>query len=104
MTPQEKDQLDQLARKQQMIINTRLTALQSAQTLMGTPGYTGIPGARESTGQPMWIAHPGSVDHVTLLAIAGDIEKYILGGMEKELEEAIVNAGKLPSKILKPVI
>ncbi len=87
----------------QMKINTRLTALQAAQTLMGTPGYTGVPGAKELTGDPVWVHPPGAVDHITLLAMAGDIEKYIIDDLAQEAKEAIEAAKNKPphSKILQ---
>jgi hypothetical protein len=67
----------------QMRINTRLTALQAAQTLMGTPNYA------------------GAVDHVTLLAMAGDIEKYIIDDLVAEAKEAIDKAKSPPPNIIK---
>ncbi len=87
----------------QMKINTRLAALQAAQTLMGTHGYTGVPGASKEDGSPLWIQRPGAVDHITLLAMAGDIEKYIIGDLAQEAKEAIEAAKNKPphSKILQ---
>lgn len=70
------------AQRQQIIINTRLTALQAAQTLMGTPGYLGIPGSNSETKEPVWVEKPGAVNHIVLLAIAADIEAYIVAGLE----------------------
>jgi hypothetical protein len=61
----------------QMRINTRLTALQAAQTIMSTPGY---------------VDGGGKVDHITLLAMAGDIEKYIIDDLAVEAEKAITAA------------
>lgn len=86
-----KAELDQIARFQQMKINARLTALQAAQTLMGTPGY------KESGAA-------NNVDMVTLLATASEIEGYILGNIEKESLEALENAAaKLNGpKIVRP--
>lgn len=108
MTPQQKEQADQLARLQQMKINTRLTALQSAQTIMGTPGYLGVVGENEQ-GKPAWAFKPGSVDHLTLIAMATDIEKYILGEIEQETNDflnkpkpTIVPAKEMPSSNLRP--
>lgn len=84
-------ELDQLARLQQMKINARLTALQCAQTLMGTPGY------KEAS-----VAN--AVDMITLLATATEIENYILGNIEKESVEALETAAaKLNGpKIVRP--
>jgi hypothetical protein len=87
LTPDQKVELDNAARLQQMKINTRLTALQSALELMKIPGY----GFQEGVAR---------VDHITLLAMAGDIEAYILGGLEDEAKQAIENAKKPP----KPAI
>lgn len=97
---------------QQMQINTRLTALQTALELMKINGYTGIAGQKLSedpkyTGQlePVWVKPPGAVDHVTLLAMAGDIENYILGTLVEEAKKAIAEASKpVPVKphIMRP--
>ena len=101
MTPTQKEELDLLGKLHQMKINTRLTALQSALELMKTAGYTGIPGA-DKDGNPQWVRPPGTVDHITLLAMAGDIEAYILGNLEDEAKEAITEAKKPPPpKILQ---
>ena len=78
----DREKLDNAARAMQMIVNTRLTALQAAQTLMATRGYTEIEGGGSAS----------KVDHVTLLAIAQDVEKYILGQMEDELKAAMAAA------------
>lgn len=69
-----KQELDNTARLQQMKINSRLTALQAAQSLMQLQDYD------------------GKRDHITLLAIAGDIEQYILGTLEEETEAALKKA------------
>lgn len=90
-----KAELDQIARFQQMKINARLTALQSAQALMATPGYIGIPGMKKSEAgdmEPAWVKPPGAVDMITLIATATEIENYILGQIEKESLEALENA------------
>jgi hypothetical protein len=85
----DRENLDRQARYQQMIINTRLTALQAAQTLMGTTGFDDFDD--KATGGVREISHP------TLLAIAGDIEGYILGGIDPPPE------AKAASKILTAV-
>ena len=72
----DREKLDNAARAMQMVVNTRLTALQAAQTIFSTPTYQ------------------GAVDHVTLLAFALDIEMFILGQMEAELNAAMAEAGK----------
>jgi hypothetical protein len=81
LTPDQKVDLDNAARLQQMKINTRLTALQTSLELMRTQGYGG---------------EANRVDHITLLAMAGDIEAYVLGGLEEETKQAIENAKKPP--------
>ncbi len=68
------DQLE--AGLQQMQINTRLTSLQTALSLMATPQYS------------------GAVDHITLLAISEDVAKFILGNLETEALKAIEEARK----------
>jgi hypothetical protein len=94
---------------QQMQINTRLTALQTALELMKTSGYTGIAGQKLSddpkyTGQlePVWAKPPGAVDHITLLSMAGDIENYILGELVDEAKKAIEAAKRPPVHIHRP--
>ena len=100
MTPAEKEKLDMQARAQQMKINTRLTALQAAHNIISLASYSdGISGeiATDDDGNkiPMlerkavWIRRPGPVDHLTLIAMATDIEKYILGEIEKETQDAL---------------
>ncbi len=79
MSPADKEKLDMQARAQQMKINTRLTALQAAQTLMGTPGFKPTDGGNAAS----------CVDMVNLLAIATEVEKYILGDIEEETKKAI---------------
>lgn len=72
-------ELDQLARLQQMKINSRLTALQSAQTIMSLPGFT----------DPVKGNEASRYDSITLIAMAQDIENYILGNIEAETEAAL---------------
>lgn len=74
MNPQTKQDLDNLARLQQMKLNTRLTALQAAQAVMSLPSYE------------------NKACHLTLMAMAADIEKYILGEIEAETEAALKKA------------
>ena len=83
---------------------TRPSALQSAQQLMATPGYTGIPGSDKVTKEPTWIRPPGAVDHLTLLAMAQDIEAYILGNIESETIQAMEAAKRAVNgpKIVRP--
>ena len=102
-----KAELDQIARFQQMKINARLTALQSAQALMATPGYSGIAGeTRNEKGELVmtWEKPPGAVDMITLIATAQEIENYILGQIEEESLKALENAAaKLNGpKIVRP--
>ena len=97
-----KDPNDLAAGLMQMKINTRLTALQAAQTLMATSGYLGVPGASMDTKEPVWIHRPGAIDHITLLAMASDIEAYILGDLEDEAKKAIEAARNPHAKIVRP--
>ena len=66
----------------QMRINTRLTALQTALELMKIEHYK------------------GEVDHIMLLAMAGDVEKYIIDDLAEEARKAI-DAAKNTSKIIQ---
>jgi hypothetical protein len=118
LNPQQKEQADQLARLHQMKINTRLTALQSALSIMQLPSYSnGVEGSLRTdekgetlaTPKPVYIHRPQSVDHLTLIAMATDIEKYILGEIEKETNDflnkpkpTIVPAKEMPSSNLRP--
>lgn len=102
MSPADKEKLDMQARAQQMKINTRLTALQTAMNVMQTQGYLGVEGEAKDTKEPVWIHKPGSIDHLTLLAMATDIEKYILGEIEQETKEVLEALGK-PRPIIVPV-
>ena len=86
MTPAEKEKLDMQARTQQMKINTRLTALQTALSIMQAPNYSFC--NYDNSTQKSERAG-GSVDHLTLLAMAVDIEKYILGEIEQETKDAL---------------
>lgn len=85
----------------QMRINTRLTALQTALELMKTAGYLGVPAEQE--GKPVWARPPGTVDHITLLAMAGDIEKYIVDDLATEAREAIAKAKDFKPKTILQV-
>jgi hypothetical protein len=98
LSPADKEKLDMQARAQQMKINTRLTALQTALSIMQTTAYSaGVEGSvrvddkgeKLVTPRPVWIHRPGPVDHLTLLAMATDIEKYILGEIEQETKDAL---------------
>ncbi len=88
-----KQDMDNLARLQQMKINTRLTALQAVQTLMNTRGYLELDGGGQVN----------KVDAVTLLATAQMIEEYILGNIEKETIDAM-EAAKLKMDPNRPRI
>ena len=85
MTPAEKEKLDMQARAQQMKINTRLTALQTALSIMQAPNYSVFVHAPDI--EPKIVG--GQTDHLTLLAMAVDIEKYILGEIEQETKDAL---------------
>jgi len=85
LTPAEKEKLDMQARAQQMKINTRLTALQTALSIMQAPNYNVFVHAPDIEPNIMG----GKTDHLTLLAMATDIEKYILGEIEQETNDAL---------------
>ena len=70
----------------QMKINTRLTALQAARDLLP-------PQSSLMNGQ--------GVDHLALLAMASDIELYVLGGLEDEAKAAFEAARKPKQTILQ---
>jgi hypothetical protein len=86
LTPADKEKLDMQARAQQMKINTRLTALQSALAIMQLPNYT-IVNYNSDTQKSERVG--GDMSHHALLAMATDIEKYILGEIEKETQDAL---------------
>ena len=99
--------LDTEARLQQMKVQARQFAATMALELIKAPNYSAIefrndpnhPGG-DSTGHFIG----GNVDHITLLAMAGDIEKYVLGDLEDEAKAAIEQAAKDFSapKIVRP--
>lgn len=95
MSPADKEKLDLQARVQQMQINTRLTALQTALELMKLPNFNVTSGFTPANGLAT------KVDHVTLLAMSGDIEKYILGNLEQEAKDAIEALGKPKIDLVK---
>jgi len=99
-----KQELDNIARLQQMKINTRLVSLETAQKLMATMGYLGVAGQKADTGNACWVKEPGAVDHITLLAIATDIENYILGNLEQETKDALEAAAQRANapRIVRP--
>lgn len=102
MTPEQKVDLDNAARLQQMKINTRLTALQSALEIMKTPNYSYLVDVSDDADVSSRLERRGGeIDHVTLLAMAGDIEDYILDGLEDEAKEAIEAAKKPKPTILQ---
>ena len=76
MNATDKEKLDMQARAQQMKINTRLTALQSVHTLMGHSNYH------------------GEVDAISLIAMASEIEGYILGQIEQETKDVLEQLNK----------
>lgn len=82
-------QLDQEARVAQMKVQARQFAATMALELMKSPNYSV---RDDSTGQPKLTG--GAVDHVTLLAMAQDIEAYILGNLEQEAKDALEAAAK----------
>lgn len=88
----EKLALDNLARAQQMKINARQFAATMALELIKAPNYSAIQ-YTDDTDRPGNNSKAeivgGKVDHVTLLAMARDIEDYIVGNLEKEAVDAM---------------
>lgn len=71
--------LENLAKIQQMKLNTRLAALEAATKIVSSPGFM-VPIPEHAAN---------SVTVHTTLAIAQEIEGYILGNIEAETEEAL---------------
>lgn len=84
MNPSEKEKLDAQARLHQMQINTRLTALQVVKDLMSTRGFLPAEGGNEAS----------RVDAITVIAMATEIEHYILGKIEAETQAALDEMNK----------
>lgn len=87
--------LETTARLQQMKVQARQFAATMALELMKVPNYsvlayTNDPDKPGSDSTP--VRSGGAVDHITLLAMAGDIEGYILGTIEEEAKQAMENA------------
>lgn len=72
-----------MAKLQQMKLNTRLTALQAATQIVAAPGFI-------DRTIPEHAAN--SVTVHTVIAIAQELEGYILGDIEAETEEALKKA------------
>jgi hypothetical protein len=99
--------LDNEARIQQMKVSARQFAATMALELIKAPNYSVVefrndPG--DTNGNSLAHVVGGKVDHITLLAMAGDIEKYILGDLEQEAKDAIEVAAKSfnAPKIVRP--
>ena len=75
--------LDNAAKVQQMKLNTRLTALQAATQIVSAPGFI-------DRSIPEHAAN--SVTVHTTIAIAQELEGYILGNIEVETEELLRRA------------
>lgn len=94
---QAKMDLDHAARLQQMKVNSRQFALTMALELVKAPNYSVVeyrndpdkPGGDSTTHLV-----GGKVDHITMLAMAGDFEKYVLGDLEAEAKDAVEAAQK----------
>lgn len=99
--------LDTEARIQQMKVQARQFAATMALELIKAPNYSVVefrndPG--DTNGNSLAYVVGGKVDHITLLAMAGDIEKYVLGDLEQEAKDAIAEAAKgfNAPKIVRP--
>lgn len=79
-------ELDRQARVMQMQVNSRQFAATMALELMKCPGYA------------------KDVDHLTLIAMATDIEQYVMGKVEEQTKAALeAAASKFGSpKIVRP--
>ena len=75
--------LENMAKLQQMKLNTRLTALQAATQIVSAPGFI-------DRTIPEHAAN--SVTVHTTIAIAQELEGYILGDIEAETEEVLKKA------------
>jgi len=75
--------LENMAKLQQMKLNTRLTALQAATQIVSAPGFI-------DRTIPEHAAN--SVTVHTTIAIAQELEGYILGNIEAETEEVLKKA------------
>lgn len=75
--------LENLARLQQMKLNTRLAALEAATKIVSSSGFV-------DRTIPEHAAN--SVTVHTTIAIAQELEGYILGNIEAETEEALAKA------------
>lgn len=84
MHPQVKQELDNVARAQQMKINARLAALQVVQDILKAPHYN------------------DKVDAITAIAMAMEIEQYILGNIEEESQAAIDKAKSMAN--VRPIM
>lgn len=74
--------LENLAKLQQMKLNTRLAALEAATKIVSAPGFM----------MPIPEHAANSVTVHTTIAIAQELEGYILGNIEQETEEALAKA------------
>lgn len=102
-----KAELDNTARLQQMKINTRLVALETAMKIMNAPNYSALM-YKNDPDNPGGDSVPeivgGKVDIITLLAMALEVESYILGNIEAETKEALEKAAMKfnAPKIVRP--
>ena len=90
-----------------MKVQARQFAATMALELMKAPNYSAVaykndPAVAGGDSVPSFVG--GKVDHITLLAMAGDIEKYVLGDLEEEAKAAIEAAAKgfNAPKIVRP--
>ena len=90
----EKLALDNLARMQQMKVNARQFATTMALELIKAPNYSVAQFPNEPIGGSKIEVVGGKVDHITLLAMARDVEDYIMGKLEKEAIDAMDEAKK----------
>lgn len=75
-----------------MKMNARQFAATMALELIKAPNYSAIQyknDPEKPTGDSIAEIIGGKVDHITLIAMAKDVEDYIMGNLEKEASDAI---------------
>ena len=87
--------MDQQAALMQQKVHARQFAATMALELIKAPNYSVVAYKNDPdspTGESMAEVTGGKVDHITLLAMAQDIEAYIMGDLEEEAKKALETA------------
>jgi hypothetical protein len=92
----DKEKLEQAARLQQMNINARLVSLETAMKLMHAPFYN----YEDKDNNNDKVIKGGKTDHITLIAMAQEIEGFILGNIEEETKQILEELKK--PQVLRP--